>query len=84
MDLRRVVGNNVKHWRTKRGYSQEELAFRSELHRTYVSAVERGIRNPTVLIVGKLAAALGVRPVMLLDDYAGRAYDVILGADSEK
>jgi len=84
MDLRRVVGNNVKHWRTKRGYSQEELAFRSELHRTYVSAVERGIRNPTVLIVGKLAAALGVRPVLLLDDYAGRADDVILGADSEK
>ena len=66
MDLRRVVGNNVKYWRTKRGYSQEELAFRSELHRTYVSAVERGIRNPTVLTVGKLAAALGVRPVMLL------------------
>lgn len=84
MDLRRVVGNNVKHWRTKRGYSQEELAFRSELHRTYVSAVERGIRNPTVLIVGKLAAALGVRPVMLLDDYGGRADDVILGADSGK
>jgi transcriptional regulator with XRE-family HTH domain len=84
MDLRRVVGNNVKHWRTKRGYSQEELAFRSELHRTYVSAVERGIRNPTVLIVGKLAAALGVRPVLLLDDYAGRADDVILGADPEK
>ena len=84
MDLRRVVGHNVKHWRTKRGFSQEELAFRSELHRTYVSAVERGIRNPTVLIVGKLAAALGVRPVMLLDDYAGRADDVILGMDSEK
>jgi len=84
MDLRRVVGNNVKHWRTKRGYSQEELAFRSELHRTYVSAVERGIRNPTILIVGKLAAALGVRPVLLLDDYAGSTDDVILGADSEK
>ncbi|HUN12685.1 MAG TPA: helix-turn-helix transcriptional regulator [Rhabdaerophilum sp.] len=79
-----MVGHNVKHWRTKRGFSQEELAFRSELHRTYVSAVERGIRNPTVLIVGKLAAALGVRPVMLLDDYAGRADDVILGMDSEK
>jgi len=84
MDLRRVVGNNVKHWRTKRGYSQEELAFRSELHRTYVSAVERAIRNPTILIVGKLAAALGVRPVLLLDDYAGSTDDVILGADSEK
>lgn len=79
-----MVANNVKHWRMKRADLQEEPAFRSELHRTHVSAVERGIRNPTVLIVGKLAAALGVRPVMLLDDYAGSADDVVLDADSEK
>ncbi len=69
MDLRRIVGTNVRYWRVKRGFSQEELAFRSDLHRTYVSAVERGIRNPTVLILGKMAAALDVRPVLLLDDY---------------
>jgi transcriptional regulator with XRE-family HTH domain len=50
----------------------------------YVSAVERGIRNPTVMIVGKLAAALGVRPVLRLDGYAGSTDEVILGANSEK
>lgn len=69
MDVRKTVGINVRYWRLKRGFSQEHLAFESGLHRTYVSAVERGIRNPTVLIVAKLAGALSVRPVMLLDDY---------------
>lgn len=69
MDLRRIVGTNVREWRMKRGFSQEELAFRAGLHRTYVSAVERGLRNPTVVIIGRLAGALGVRPLALLDDY---------------
>ena len=69
MVLRQLVGKNVKYWRLKRGFSQEKLAFESDLHRTYVSAVERGIRNPTVLITGKLAAALSIRPATLLDDH---------------
>jgi len=47
--------------------SQEQLAFEADLHRTYVSGVERGIRNPTVLIVAKLANALGVEPSKLLE-----------------
>lgn len=66
MDIRRVVGQNVKRLRQARGLSQEELAFASELHRTYVSGVERGVRNPTVLIVSRLAAALGAPPDALL------------------
>ena len=65
MDLRRQVGLNVKSVRTRKGWSQEELAFRSGLHRTYVSGVERGVRNPTVLVLGRLAEALGVAPVEL-------------------
>jgi transcriptional regulator with XRE-family HTH domain len=83
MDLRRVVGKDLKDWRVKRGYPQEELAFRSELHRTYVSAVERGLRNPTVVIIGRLAQALQIRPVLLLDAYAGADEDMILG-DGQK
>ena len=59
MDLRRIVGSNVL------GISQEELAFRANLHRTYVSGVERGGRNPTVMIVGRLAKALEVEPATL-------------------
>ena len=50
-----------------RGATEEELAFDAELHRTYVSGVERGIRNPTVSIVAKLANALGVDPAKLLE-----------------
>jgi transcriptional regulator with XRE-family HTH domain len=67
MDLRRLIGQNVRAYRTRLGISQEELAFRSELHRTYVSGVERGVRNPTVLIVGRLAKALEVEPGALLN-----------------
>jgi transcriptional regulator with XRE-family HTH domain len=66
MDLRRLIGQNVRMCRTRLGISQEELAFRADLHRTYVSGVERGVRNPTVLIVGRLAKALEVEPPALL------------------
>jgi len=67
MDIKTVVGKNVRHFRELKGISQEELAFEADLHRTYVSGVERGIRNPTVLIVSKLAQALGVAPSKLLE-----------------
>lgn len=67
MDIRSVVGKNVRRYRGLIGFSQEELAFEAELHRTYVSGVERGIRNPTVLIVAKLAKALDIAPYKLLE-----------------
>lgn len=67
MDIKAVVGRNVKQHREAKGLSQEQLAFDADLHRTYVSGVERGIRNPTVLIVAKLANALGVEPSKLLE-----------------
>ena len=58
MDIRQLVGRNVRAMRRAKGLSQEELAFASDLHRTYVSGVERGIRNPTVLILERIATAL--------------------------
>lgn len=67
MDIKAVVGKNVRHFRELKGISQEVLAFDADLHRTYVSGVERGIRNPTVLVVAKLAAAPGVEPCKLLE-----------------
>jgi transcriptional regulator with XRE-family HTH domain len=67
MNIKAVVGRNVRRYRELKGISQEELAFDAELHRTYVSGVERGVRNPTVLIVGKLANALGVAPCKFLE-----------------
>ena len=67
MDVRRRAGLNVKKYRNERGLSQEELAFESGLHRTYVSGVERGIRNPTVVIIEKIADALNVDPSKLIE-----------------
>jgi len=66
MDSRQVVGKNVRRLREDLGLSQEQLAFETELHRTYISGVERGIRNPTVLIIERLAKALKVQPFELL------------------
>ena len=66
MDIRRLVGQNVRNLRKRRGLSQEELSFECELHRTYISGVERGIRNPTVAVLAKIAAGLGVTPDELL------------------
>jgi len=67
MDIRRQLGRNVRRLRRERGWSQEELAFEAGLHRTYISGVERGVRNPTVLIVHELAQALRVAPAALLE-----------------
>ena len=66
MDSRQVVGRNVRRLRERLSLSQEELAFETELHRTYISGVERGVRNPTVLVIDRLAKALGVTPHLLL------------------
>jgi len=66
MDIRRQVGVNVRQIRKERGWSQEDLAFESGLDRTYVSGVERGVRNPTVLVLYELAQALKVSPARLL------------------
>jgi len=67
MDMRQTVGKNVRKLRDKRGLSQEELAFETDLHRTYISGVERGVRNPTVLVIERLATALKVQPSKLLE-----------------
>jgi len=66
MDIRRRLGKNVSRLRRERDMSQEEFAFESGLHRTYISGIERGARNPTVSVVQKMADALGVSPATLL------------------
>lgn len=66
MDPRKQLGDNVRRLRRERGLSQEELAFEAELHRTYISGIERGIRNPTITIVVKIARALRANADQLL------------------
>lgn len=68
MDIRQQVGRNLKRIRKEKGWSQEELAFESGLHRTYISGIERGARNPTVLILAKISETLGVAASDLLQD----------------
>lgn len=60
MDVRRRVGQNVKRLREAKGLSQEAFADVAGIHRTYVSGVERGVRNPTVTVLERLAIALEV------------------------
>ncbi|MDB5904569.1 MAG: DNA-binding protein [Betaproteobacteria bacterium] len=64
--VRRVLAENVRRLRTAKDLSQEDLAFEAEIDRTYVSQLERGVINPSLLILTKVAGVLGVRVVDLL------------------
>ncbi len=68
MDVRVQVGLNVRRFRRRAGLSQEELAHRAHFDRTYLSGVERGVRNPTVLVLQEIAAVLDVKPAELLTE----------------
>ena len=59
MDVRQRVGLNLQALRRAKGLSQEELAHRADVHQTYLSGVERGRRNPSVLVLARIAAAMG-------------------------
>jgi transcriptional regulator with XRE-family HTH domain len=61
-----ILSKNIKKFRSARGYSQELLAEKCGLHRTYVGAVERGERNPSLGSIEVIALALGVTPSMLI------------------
>jgi transcriptional regulator with XRE-family HTH domain len=65
-DPRAILGDRVRSTRAKRGISQEQLADLAELDRTYISGVERGIRNISLLNIVKIADALEVNPSELL------------------
>lgn len=60
-------GQKVRLKRDALGISQEELAFRSGLHRTYISDIERGARNVSLINIKKIAQALKALPSALLD-----------------
>ncbi|MHB1218055.1 MAG: helix-turn-helix domain-containing protein [Alphaproteobacteria bacterium] len=68
MDIRRVFGANVRRYRVAAGLSQEAVAVKMGVDRAYVSGIERGQQNVTLLTMWHLAKALGVRPVDLLDE----------------
>ena len=65
--LRRTLGGNVRRLRRERKLSQEALAFEAEIDRTYVSQIERGVINPSLLVLWKVASALGASVLALLE-----------------
>jgi len=68
LGLNQVVASNLRKLRQEIGISQEELAEKCGLHRTYVGAIERSERNITLQTLEKLAVSLGVSPLDLLKE----------------
>lgn len=66
MEIRSIVALNLRHLRKAKGFSQEELAHRAGIDRTYVSALERGVYASSVDMLMKLATALGVEEADLV------------------
>jgi transcriptional regulator with XRE-family HTH domain len=66
MDMRRLVGRNFARLRQAKGFTQERFADASSFTQQYVSGLERGRRNPTVVTLYHLASALGVSHVELV------------------
>jgi transcriptional regulator with XRE-family HTH domain len=67
MDVVQLLGRNVRRYRKLKGMTQEQLALEAGMERSYVSDLERGERNPSVRALGRLAVALSVEPMSLLD-----------------
>ena len=66
MDMRQLVGRNFARLRQKRGLTQEQVEARSGFSQQYLSGLEQGRRNPTVITLFELAQALEVTPIDLL------------------
>ena len=67
MDVRQRLAVNMKRLRKERGWSQEALAAEAGLDRTYISGIERKVKNPTVTVVDRVAVALKCSHGDLLD-----------------
>lgn len=74
-DPKEVLARNLRRLRTATGLSQEVLAARAGLHRTYVSSIERGQRNVSLENIFALAGALGCDPQDLIDVRASEGDD---------
>ena len=70
-DVSAILARNIKGARKLLGWSQEELADRAKIDRTYVSGIERQVRNPTITVVARFAQALGTTTADLLTDRTG-------------
>jgi transcriptional regulator with XRE-family HTH domain len=67
MDVRRIVGENLRQYRLAAKLSQEEMAARMGVEQGYLSGLEAGRRNPTIVTLWHAAVALSIRPSLLLE-----------------
>ncbi len=75
MNIQLIFGKNVRLVRESKGWSQDKLSEESGLHRTYISGIERGVRNPTIEIAQQIASALNVDISILLTKNQGLVSD---------
>jgi transcriptional regulator with XRE-family HTH domain len=67
-DWRAIFGRNVRRYRQQRKLTQEQLAFEARIDLTYMGGIERGKRNPSLIVMGRIADALGVHLPKLLGE----------------
>jgi transcriptional regulator with XRE-family HTH domain len=67
-DSRAVFGKNVRRYRQQRKLTQEQLAFEAQIDLTYMGGIERGKRNPSLLVMARIADALSVPLAKLVSD----------------
>jgi transcriptional regulator with XRE-family HTH domain len=67
-DWRAILARNVSRLRRQKGLTQEELAFEAKIDLTYMGGIERGRRNPSLLVMARIAKALSVPLPKLLND----------------
>lgn len=67
MKVEEAFGIGLKSIRKSKGISQEKLALKSDLERTYISMLERGIKSPTINTIFKIASALEIKPSLLIE-----------------
>jgi transcriptional regulator with XRE-family HTH domain len=67
-DWRATLAKNVRRYRKQRKLTQEQLAFEAEIDLTYMGGIERGKRNPSLLVMARIADALGVQLPKLLSE----------------
>jgi transcriptional regulator with XRE-family HTH domain len=73
MDMRALVGRNVRRLRKRRGLTQEQFAEVSGFSQQYISSLEKGSRNPTVITLYELSVALGVSHMELVRPAKGQS-----------
>lgn len=82
MDIRQRIGWNVRRLRAERDLTQEEFATDAGFDRGYISGVERGVRNPSILVLARIAAALDTDVAELLEAEKAMTFRAIKGDDA--